>query len=82
MASKHTTHKEQLENEVYMGNSDGYPSYLHYKTIRVGKTARYANGNIIKFPCGLVPWFVDKSELENKGYTLTKIDNKYCIKRN
>ena len=36
-------HPEQKENEIYMGNSDGYPSFSSWKTKRVGKIA-YVGG--------------------------------------
>ena len=38
------THPEQKENEVYMGNTEGFPSFSSWTTKRVGKIAYYKDG--------------------------------------
>ena len=66
MKTKH--HPEQLEDEVYMGNSSPHGlSRSSWKTSRLGEVVLKANGEPIDWHGGrteLRPWFIKVSEVE------------------
>jgi len=56
-------HKEQRENEVFLGNVDKISNYLLcLKTLRLGKQAYDVYGDKIPLKDGIKPLFINKSE--------------------